>query len=252
MRIFKGFGETAKGLATNPLGIIALFLVLVYGFACLVLGFNTNLQSSERLIIVWFLVIFPVVVLGVFVWLVSCHHEKLYAPKDYSSDKSFLQGLTIRAKHRPDLRNLDQQIEEKIRETLTSESLLDALRDSKTDLKEKMEGAARAASQEIRSTSFITISISRIADMDDAAYDFPISVFPSLAALLDEVYFLLEQHVGMYSYGYDWVLRNQTTGTFIQNTRMLTKAGPGKPCPDPRSLEEVGIAPGNILEVIKL
>jgi hypothetical protein len=27
----KSFGETAKGLARNPLGIIALFIVLVYG-----------------------------------------------------------------------------------------------------------------------------------------------------------------------------------------------------------------------------
>jgi hypothetical protein len=29
----KGFGETAKSLARNPLGIVALFIVLVYGFA---------------------------------------------------------------------------------------------------------------------------------------------------------------------------------------------------------------------------
>ena len=28
----KSFGETAKGPARNPLGIIALFIVLVYGF----------------------------------------------------------------------------------------------------------------------------------------------------------------------------------------------------------------------------
>lgn len=29
----KEFGDTARGLAKNPLGIIALFIVLVYGFA---------------------------------------------------------------------------------------------------------------------------------------------------------------------------------------------------------------------------
>jgi Na+(H+)/acetate symporter ActP len=32
----KSFGDVAKGLARNPLGIIALFIVLVYGFASLV------------------------------------------------------------------------------------------------------------------------------------------------------------------------------------------------------------------------
>lgn len=31
----KKFGETAKSLARNPLGIIALFIVMVYGFAAL-------------------------------------------------------------------------------------------------------------------------------------------------------------------------------------------------------------------------
>lgn len=34
----KSFGETAKSLARNPPGIIALFIVLVYGFASLVIS----------------------------------------------------------------------------------------------------------------------------------------------------------------------------------------------------------------------
>jgi lipopolysaccharide export LptBFGC system permease protein LptF len=62
----------------NPLGIIALFIVLIYGFASLVLTFGANLQSEERLPIVWFLVLFPVLALVVFGWLVSRHHAKLY------------------------------------------------------------------------------------------------------------------------------------------------------------------------------
>jgi hypothetical protein len=33
------FGDVAKGLARNPLGIIALFIVLVYGFASPVTAF---------------------------------------------------------------------------------------------------------------------------------------------------------------------------------------------------------------------
>jgi hypothetical protein len=36
----KTFGSIARGLARNPLGIIALFIVMVYGFAALVTAFT--------------------------------------------------------------------------------------------------------------------------------------------------------------------------------------------------------------------
>ena len=80
------FGETAKGLARNPLGIIALFIVLIYGLACLVVG-TGKLESSERLPMIWFLVIFPVIVLGVFTWLMVSHHVKFYSPQDLGPDR---------------------------------------------------------------------------------------------------------------------------------------------------------------------
>jgi CheY-like chemotaxis protein len=86
------FAATAKHLARNPLGIIALFIVLIYGFASLVAGFSGRLQASERLPVIWFLVVFPVLVLAVFSWLVSCHHAKLYSPADYREDASFIQA----------------------------------------------------------------------------------------------------------------------------------------------------------------
>ena len=54
MNSLKSFGDTAKGLARNPIGIIALFIVLIYGFASLVVGFSGNLTTTERLPIVWF------------------------------------------------------------------------------------------------------------------------------------------------------------------------------------------------------
>ena len=88
------FVKSAKDLSRNPLGIIALFIVLVYGFACLLFGFSANqLQSQEKLPLIWFVVLFPVLVLVLFGWLVSRHHNKLYAPSDYRDDKSFLSTL---------------------------------------------------------------------------------------------------------------------------------------------------------------
>lgn len=60
MSDLSSFGATAKGLARNPLGIIALFIVLIYGFAALTLGLNAKLEAAERTLLVWFLVAFPV------------------------------------------------------------------------------------------------------------------------------------------------------------------------------------------------
>jgi CheY-like chemotaxis protein len=77
------FGATAKALSRNPLGIIALFIVLVYGLACLVVITGGSLTTSERFLIICFLVGFPFVVLGVFTYLVSFRADQLFAPSDY-------------------------------------------------------------------------------------------------------------------------------------------------------------------------
>ena len=78
----KGFWSIARDLSRNPLGIIALFICLIYGFACLVTGLTRNLKETERLPLVWFLTLFPVVVLSVFYWLAAKHHWKLYSPEE--------------------------------------------------------------------------------------------------------------------------------------------------------------------------
>jgi hypothetical protein len=84
-----------KDLVKNPIGIIALFISMIYGFANLLLGTTaSSLTPEERYPLVIFIVLFPVVVLGVYYMLVSRHHGKLYAPGDYKDDKSFLRTLS--------------------------------------------------------------------------------------------------------------------------------------------------------------
>ena len=51
-----GIVDAAKGLARNPPGIIALFIVLVYGFASLVTAFAGSFTHEERLPLIYFLV----------------------------------------------------------------------------------------------------------------------------------------------------------------------------------------------------
>lgn len=85
------FGNTAKSLARNPLGIIALFIVLVYGFAAIVTGFGGSLSVQERLPLIYFMIIFPVLVLAVFTWLVSNHSGKLFAPSDFKDESNYVK-----------------------------------------------------------------------------------------------------------------------------------------------------------------
>lgn len=87
----KTFGATARSLARNPLGIIALFIVLVYGFASLVTAFAGSFTPAERLPLIYFLIGFPVLVLGVFSWLVSKHSGKLFAPSDFKDEENYVK-----------------------------------------------------------------------------------------------------------------------------------------------------------------
>jgi CheY-like chemotaxis protein len=84
------FSQSAKGFTKSPLGIIALFIVLVYGFASIVVSFGNNL-SSYVAPLVYFLVLFPVIVFGGFLWLVSRHHNKLYGPSDFQDETNFIK-----------------------------------------------------------------------------------------------------------------------------------------------------------------
>lgn len=100
--------KVAPKFAKNPLGIIALFIVLIYGFASLLVGTaGGNLEAAQRWPIIWFLVIFPFVVLFVFAWLVSTHHTKLYAPSDFRDEKLFIGVQPPEQRQR----KLDQEIE---------------------------------------------------------------------------------------------------------------------------------------------
>ena len=87
----RNFGETANGLARNPLGIIALFIVLVYGFASLVTAFAGSFTAAERLPLIYFLILFPVLVLIVFAWLVSKHSGNLFAPSDFRDEENYVK-----------------------------------------------------------------------------------------------------------------------------------------------------------------
>ncbi len=95
------FLKNAKGIAKNPLGIIALFISLIYGFACLVLSTSSsNLVPSERMPLIWFLILFPLIIMISFLFLVTRHHNKLYGPSDFKNENLFLKTIDIKTQKR--------------------------------------------------------------------------------------------------------------------------------------------------------
>lgn len=109
-----------KDLVRNPLGIVALFISLIYGFANLLLGATVSaLTAQERYPLIIFIVLFPVIVLCVFYRLVSKHHGKLYAPGDYKDDKSFLRTLSAEERQ--------ERLEQDVAESLPDPALAEGL-----------------------------------------------------------------------------------------------------------------------------
>ncbi|WP_250400925.1 response regulator [Streptomyces cellostaticus] len=89
--------KAAQGLSRNPLGIIALFIVMVYGFAALVTTFADSLSATEKTPLIYFLVIFPILVLGIFAWLVSTHSTKLFGPGDFKHEENYVELMSATA-----------------------------------------------------------------------------------------------------------------------------------------------------------
>jgi len=81
--------RAATRLATNPLGIIALFLLVAYAIAGTIAGFAPTLPPRSQEILIWFIVTFPVLVLIVFSVLVVKYHTNLYAPGDFKDESLF-------------------------------------------------------------------------------------------------------------------------------------------------------------------
>lgn len=93
-----GFLKEGSSYIKNPLGIIGLFIGLIYGIAVLVAGFSPNLTEGQRWAMIIFAVVFPIPILGVFFRLVTRHHTKLYAPGDWRDERNFFGPQTAQVR----------------------------------------------------------------------------------------------------------------------------------------------------------
>lgn len=97
------------GIIKNPLTIIAIFAGIVEIGSNTVLPFLTDENQSTY---IWFLMIFPILLVLCFFYILYNKHEVLYAPSDFSNDDTFKDVLFNRRK------STNIEVEEKIEEEI--------------------------------------------------------------------------------------------------------------------------------------
>lgn len=230
------------GLVKNPLSVIAIFASSAEISGAAVLPFITPENQS---LYIWFLMFFPLTLVLVFFATLNWNHKALYAPSDYSSDASFLELSRSSHLPRPEVSGLKDSIDQNIDTAVGS-----ALKGSKGDPSEG-ERIADEIKKLIKKSSFIKVDASQLTGNENSIYELPFVAFPTLNNLTDEIYFLIKNHVNPFEYGHSWILRFADGNQVIKNSRMITGTKKGTPCPDMRSLEEMGIKPGITLLVTR-
>lgn len=161
--------EGMKGLTKNPLGILAVFLGVLYGVAGLLLGVDSKpLTDSNQTIITWLVFTFPFVSLFVFAWLVAKHHTKLYGPRDYRSDKSFLGSIQTTTPEEQQ-QKLDQEAEALQLEPPATDETGAEVADA--DIKVRLEPTTKTSESLVDRRRQIFAAESKILNLLDQEFD---------------------------------------------------------------------------------
>jgi hypothetical protein len=78
---------------TNPLTIIAIFAGIAEVMGTIALPFVSDTNQS---IFIWFLIVFPTLLVCLFFLTLNFNHKVLYSPSDYREDSSFLAAANIK------------------------------------------------------------------------------------------------------------------------------------------------------------
>jgi len=84
--------ENIKGIS-NPLTVIGIFAGLTEVGGTCVLPFLSATNQSQYM---WFLILFPSVLILLFFGTLNFNHKVLYSPSDYREDGSFLAASNIK------------------------------------------------------------------------------------------------------------------------------------------------------------
>lgn len=75
------------GHIKNPLTVIAIFAAIAEISGTTVLPF---IEANNQSIYIWFLMLFPIFLVGTFFLTLNFNHRVLYAPSDYKDEKNFV------------------------------------------------------------------------------------------------------------------------------------------------------------------
>lgn len=78
------------GHIKNPLTVIAIFAAIAEISGTTVLPF---IESENQGIYIWFLMLFPVFLVGILFLTLNFNHKVLYAPSDYKNEDNFLKSF---------------------------------------------------------------------------------------------------------------------------------------------------------------
>lgn len=81
--------------ANNPINMIAVFGLLVEAIAVASLS-SSAINQDQLTFIVWFIIIFPLLLLTCFMFLVINHPGKLYSPMDYKNSQDFMDVIGLK------------------------------------------------------------------------------------------------------------------------------------------------------------
>lgn len=93
---------------SNPLTIIAIFAALAEVAGTVVLAL---VDASIQSIFVWFVMLFPILIVLLFFLTLNFNPKVLYAPSDFRDEENFLQTMLGAKRIERDLQEIDLQIE---------------------------------------------------------------------------------------------------------------------------------------------
>lgn len=134
------------GHIKNPLTVIAIFAAIAEISGTTVLPF---IESENQGIYIWFLMLFPVFLVGIFFLTLNFNHKVLYAPSDYKNEDNFLKSFG-----KATAEEKEEKLREEVKEAEESPSVEEAV--SKSSGNDTKPQEASSSSAPIRhATSFI-------------------------------------------------------------------------------------------------
>jgi hypothetical protein len=115
---------------------------------------------------------------------------------------------------------------------------------------ERVMNGFNLASSDKQTENSITIELSTFSSEIKTLF-YPVTLFRKFNALTDAVYFAMKGKVKPFTYGLEWVLRDKKTKNVLKHARMICNAGFGMYVDDERTLDDMGIKPGTVLEVVR-